>query len=255
MKLPIKLFALFGLFASSSLLAEHCLYQCPAGKAGQVLQRSIYTLHNNPQTKLADWVAYKVTASTIDGPSRRRYWKADPDLAPEHTLETGDYKDAHAVLGTDRGHQVPLASFSNTPDWAQTNYLSNITPQSSALNQGPWVRLESAVRDLARTGQDVYVVSGPLYESFFGELPGADEEHSVPSGYFKVVMTNPVQGLQASAFVLHQNASRQDSFCYAQVTVDEVETRSGLNLLPTLPPELEAAVEGQLGSLSRLLGC
>ncbi|MGM7319810.1 DNA/RNA non-specific endonuclease [Idiomarina sp. ST10R2A5] len=56
-------------------------------------------------------------------------------------------------MGTDRGHQVPLASFSNTLHWSTTNCLSNITPQAEGLNQGPWALLESAVRVLARTGR------------------------------------------------------------------------------------------------------
>ena len=50
--------------------------------------------------------------------------------------------------------------------------------------------LENAVRDVVRTGQDGYVVSGPLYESYFATLPEADESHSIPSGYFKVVITD-----------------------------------------------------------------
>ena len=50
--------------------------------------------------------------------------------------------------------------------------------------------LENAVRDVVRTGQDVYVVPGPLYEWYFATLPEADESHSIPSGYFKVVITD-----------------------------------------------------------------
>ncbi|MEC7529960.1 MAG: DNA/RNA non-specific endonuclease [Pseudomonadota bacterium] len=57
-------------------------------------------------------------------------------------------------------------------------------------HQGPWVDLEYALRDVVRTGQDVYVVSGPSYEWYFATLPEADESHSIPSGYFKVVITD-----------------------------------------------------------------
>ena len=45
-----------------------------------------------------------------------------------------------------------------------TNYLSNITPQLSKLNQGAWKELETAVRKLSATGADVWVVTGPLLE-------------------------------------------------------------------------------------------
>ncbi len=235
--------------------AANCVYGCPTGKSGQTIERPIYTLHNNSSTKFANWAAYKVTQHTIDGPSRTRTWKADPDILAAYTLEPADYTDAAAVLGTDRGHQVPLAAFSNTAYWAMTNYLSNITPQAADLNQGAWVKLETAVRNLARSGQDVYVVTGPLYEWYFGTLPRADESHTVPSGYFKVVITNNAGWVEASAYIMEQNLSRSASFCPREVTVNEVEARSGLNIMPTLPSYKEPAVEGQLGGLTRKLGC
>ncbi|WP_115718484.1 DNA/RNA non-specific endonuclease [Gallaecimonas mangrovi] len=238
-----------------SALAENCLLGCPTGKSGQTIVRSIYTLENNATTKFADWAAYEVTASTIDGGSHSRNWQADPDIDSADTLEPADYTDANAVLATDRGHQVPLAAFSNTSDWAMTNYLSNITPQSSNLNQGPWEALESAVRDFARTGQDVYVVTGPLYEWYFGTLPEADESHTIPSGYFKVVMTNDNGWIEASAFIMEQDSGRADDYCAKEVTVDEVESRSGLNIMPELASYKESAVEGQTGGLTSALGC
>ena len=113
--------------------------------------RSIYVLSSNDTTKLADWVAYRVTEETIGATAARR-WKADPALADAETLEPDDYRDANAAHGTHRGHQAPLASFTSTADWETRNYLSNITPQKSDLNQGPWKGLENAVRDFANGG-------------------------------------------------------------------------------------------------------
>ena len=242
-------------FVAFSSAADNCVYNCPTGVSGQTITRSIYTLHNNSQTKFANWVAYHVTPSTIDGPSRSRNWKADPSINSANTLEPNDYTSAWATIGTDRGHQVPLASFSNTADWSTLNYLSNITPQDSDLNQGPWVDLESAVRNVVRSGQDVYVVSGPLYEWYFGSLPETDESHTIPSGYFKVVITDVNGWVEASAFIMEQIASRSDNFCSTEVTVNEVESRTGLNIMPSLPSYKESAVEGQLGGLSSDLGC
>lgn len=56
---------------------------------------------------------------------------ADPALAPDETLDEDDYDGASAALHVDRGHQAPLAAFSGTPFWGDTNVLSNITPQAS----------------------------------------------------------------------------------------------------------------------------
>ena len=242
-------------FAAFSAVAENCVFSCPIGLNGQTITRSIYTLQNNPQTKFANWVAYHVTPDTIDGPSRRRNWRADPELSDESTLEPNDYKGAWRGIGTDRGHQVPLASFSNSPDWRELNYLSNITPQDSDLNQGPWVKLENAVRSFVRTGRDVYVVSGPLYEWFFASLPDTDELHNVPSGYFKVIVTEINGLIEASAFIMQQSAARSDDYCTTQVTIDEVEARTGLNIMPVLSDENEVIVESTIGGLAPQLGC
>ena len=109
------------------------------------------------------------------------------------TLEPDDYRGANAALQTDRGHQAPLAAFTGTDHWRETNYLSNITPQSSGLNQGPWVRIETAARNLARQNA-IYVMTGPLYEREMPDLPGADEAHQVPSGYWKTASMKPSGG-------------------------------------------------------------
>lgn len=160
------------------------------------------------------------------------------------------------MIKTDRGHQAPLASFSNTSYWSQTNYLSNITPQASNLNQGPWVKLENAVRAHVRTGESVYVVTGPLYEYFFANLPRANERHTVPSGYFKVVMTISSSGwIEASGFIMEQDSGRRDNFCAKEVTINEIENRTGLNLMPSLPSYIEYSVEGRLGGMTSEMGC
>ena len=67
-------------------------------------------LSSNDAKKLADWVAYRMAASTIRSTPVRR-WRADPALAEEETLEPEDYDGAHAALGADRGHRAPLARF------------------------------------------------------------------------------------------------------------------------------------------------
>ena len=162
-------------------------------------------MSTNDSTKFAGWVAYRLDAQTVTGDAEtKRVWKADPWLANQETLEPPDYKGAHKVLKTDRGHQAPLASFKGTKYWYQTNYLSNITPQKSDLNQGPWRVLEAKVRNFIKAGHVVHVFTGPLYEEQMLELPRADEEHIVPSGYWKIIIyqaDNDTHKLQTAAFI------------------------------------------------------
>ena len=245
---------------AAELHIRHCLHGCPAGApaTNDVVVRPIYVLSSNDATKFADWVAYRVTRATI-GPTAERRWRADPVLAEAETLERDDYRDANRVLGTDRGHQAPLASFTGTPHWEATNLLSNVTPQRSALNRGPWARLEAAVRELAwsRDSAGVHVATGPLYEREMPPMPGADESHAVPSGYWKIVAVQGAGGVRAAGFVFDQDTPAAAGHCgeAQQATVREIERRTGLDFFHGLTRNRQDAIEATRPALLKELGC
>ncbi|MDB5819797.1 MAG: non-specific endonuclease, partial [Rhizobacter sp.] len=207
----------------------HCLGGCPTGApaTNDTVIREIYTLSSDDLTKVADWVAYRITPDMI-GASGERAWQADPWLAADETLTPDAYKDANRELHVDRGHQAPLASFSGTAFADETNILSNITPQASALNQGPWVALENQERSLAKKlNVAVYVYTGPLFERLMRPLPNGPDMHRVPSGYWKVVALSTGR---VSAFIFDQATERDMPYCDGRVTLREVELRSRLML-------------------------
>ena len=241
MKVPIVI--TLTLMAISALVqAEihppHCLAGCPEGVSAtnDLIVRDIYTISSNDKTKFTDWSAYRVTTETI-GSGCKRKWRPDPILADVETLEPDDYKGAHAAIGIDRGHQVPLASVCGTSDWEQANYLSNITPQASELNQGPWKNLEEAVRKLAKQGKEMYVLTGPLYEREMPPLPNTDENHNIPSGYWKVIAIQTGKTIETASYVMEQSSGRRDNFCTKQVKLSVIESRSNLDLFPSLPAD------------------
>lgn len=254
--MPQILLVVIGILLSTSVLSaelpQNCLYVCPKAQQqqSQIIHRPIYSLSYNPVTKFAHWVAYRVTKKTI-GKGAKRRWRQDPDLRPGTALSPGDFKRAHAQLGTDRGHLVPLASFGGTGLSHLTNYLSNITPQKSALNQGPWLDLEKAVRRLAKQARTsaVWVAAGPLFERPMPRLPATRKSHAVPSGYWKVIATDGDAGWRLSAFIFDQNAHRQADYCAARFrsTLSAVEARSKIDLF--------GAADEVTQSLDAALGC
>lgn len=236
----------------------HCLYGCPKGSPpdSDLIVREVYILSSNDLTKFADWVAYRVTPDTV-GHSQTRNWRKDPLLAPNETLEPNDYRNASEILGTDRGHQAPLASFSGTPHWADTNLLSNITPQAAALNQGAWARLEEAVRKLARQSDvaAVYVMTGPIYERAMRQLPGTQKPHMVPSGYWKIIAIDGGTTIEAAGFIMDQETPRNASHCGYLAALSDIESRSGLSFFHGLDAKPEIVVRfNQAGSTARV-GC
>ncbi|SDB35882.1 DNA/RNA non-specific endonuclease [Pseudomonas sp. NFACC13-1] len=236
---------------------DNCAVGCPSGGSDVTLNRQAYTLNNNGSTKFANWVAYKITKET-PASGRPRNWKTDPDVPADQTLNPVDYNGASVALKIDRGHQANLASMGGVSDWQTLNYLTNITPQKMDLNRGAWARLEDQERSLSKAPDvdAVYVTTGPLYEKNIGSLPGTNKVHTIPSGYWKVIFTGstPENGLYA-AFIMEQSTPRSANFCDFQVTVDEIEERSGLTLWSALPQDVQTELKAKKGQLSQKIGC
>lgn len=230
---------------------KHFIYGYPYGTSitNDLIIRDLFALSNNDSTKLADWVVYKIDIKNFEGPSRSRNWAADPWLADEETLEPEDYKDANAELKTDRGHQAPLANFKGSEEYYQTNYLSNITPQSSELNQGPWRILEEKERDFALKypNDEVYVMMGPIFD-INNELclPQADEPHQVPVAYWRIIVLKTKDSIQTASFILSQTTKRNENFLDFITTINEIESATGLDFLWELEDESEEQIESQL---------
>ena len=258
-----SLVACIAALISASAIAQEihsalCLYGCPFGSpaTNDLIIRDIYILSSNDGTKFADWAAYRVTANTI-GSTDVRVWRSDPYLAPDESLEPEDYEGANSALKTDRGHQVPLASFTGTDHAAETNFLSNITPQKSALNQGPWERLESAERSLAMSGNHpvVYVLTGPVFGRDMTQLPNADEPHRVPSGYWKIVTIEAEGGAKIAAFFFDQDTPRDALYCDHMTTVGEIEAMTGLKFFHELSQVTVDEMRQAPASLKSEIGC
>lgn len=259
MSARLRLFLLFLIFSWSASLgvvqtalaqdnlgafhSKHFLFGAPAGTpaTNDLIIRDSYALSNNRETKFADWVAYRLTPQEVSGTvDLNRTWRADPWLAEDETLEPSgpdDYKGASKAEGYQRGHQAPLASFKGSHAARELNYFSNITPQFADLNAGPWARLEELVRDYVRRWETVWVMTGPLYESPMPPLPSADETHTVPSGYWKIIVDWDGGDVSVAAFIMTQDVARNAAVRSFTVSVSEVEERSGLSFFEELSGE------------------
>ena len=77
------------------------------------------------------------------------------------------------------------------------------------------------------------------------ELPNADEDHRIPTGYFKVIADK--QGKRLVAFIFDQDADSSMKYCQGIVTLTKVEKKSGLKIYPR--------AEGWSGELRSDLSC
>ncbi len=237
-----------------------CFGGCPIGMSrdDKIIAHHILELSNNPKTKFADWVAYKITADTL-GKGCKRTWERDPDLDPMKTLSPQDYRGIREALQSDRGHQAPLASLCGSPYWQEADYLSNITPQKSELNEGVWEHLEDHERKLIEENytSSVYSLTGPLYEREMPSLPHAHMDHRVPSGYWKVISVQNNNRLEAVGFIMDQDSGREDDYCSKQVSLDDIEARTHLRFFPNISENIKALIRhrGNAPDLIEALGC
>ncbi|HLT48311.1 MAG TPA: DNA/RNA non-specific endonuclease [Rubricoccaceae bacterium] len=277
MRLPLLILAAG--FAAGPALAQHAEIHCkhffygyPTGTppTNDLVIRDAYALSSNDETRFADWVAFRLTPQEVFGLNESgdfyRYFRADPWLDPAASIDPGS-GNPFTGSGYQRGHLAPLASFVGLEVVAEVNYFSNVAPQRQALNAGPWGRLEEAVRALVLRRAEralrnrpaghvrfpqpddlaaVWVMAGPLYEREVDPLPNVDEPHVVPSGYWQVVLVQEgwePEDAVAAAFLFDQETPAGESPLVYLTTVDEVEARSGLDLLRLLPDDVEGPLE------------
>jgi DNA/RNA endonuclease G (NUC1)/uncharacterized protein YjdB len=215
-----------------------------------------YTSSYNKNRNTPNWVSYDIDETMFGPQDRCDCFTFDPAAAGIATsYTTAAYTGSAAIngFGIDRGHLA--RSFDRTSgalDNAYTFYFSNIVPQASDLNQGPWANMENYLGDLARLqNKEVYVIAGVAGNK--GTLKNLGTI-VIPSVTWKVAVIMPRdQGLanidsyddvQVIAAIMPNDAGVRNIDWHTYVTtVDSVEAVSGYDLLALLPDPIEIAVE------------
>lgn len=159
--------------------------------------------------------------------------------------------DSYSGSGYDRGHLAPNYAMAVTGgESAQDDsfLMSNMLPQKPNLNRQLWQRLEAVVMDyfLPRFGR-LQVITGPVYAPLsLDSLLDRVGFVEVPEAFYKIIVV-PGDTPLAVAFIMPQDVRGDESLKDYLVSIDEVEARTGLNFLPELPENQEAAWEASAG--------
>ena len=231
-----------------------------------------YTICYREEYEQPEWAAYTLTQEKlVKNASREDNFRPDPEISTG-SASLADYKGS----GYDRGHLAPAADFSYSEEaMSDSFYLSNMSPQNGSFNRGIWAKLEAAVRDWAAETLITYVVTGPVLEkpaSEYGFI-GANEV-SVPDYYYKALLfvypddANNAKipsavsdaGASKEALLRATTSDGQTVLLYAAgyllpnekssaelasftVSVDDLETRTGLDFFSLLPDVYEDTLE------------
>ena len=147
-----------------------------------IVQHDYYTLSYNEQYEQADWVMYRLSGDSLKGDKFRRKNDFRKDtLITTESATLNDYKRS----GYDRGHLCPAADMSwSETALSETFYMSNMSPQKPRFNRGIWKHLEAQVRKWATINNEVYVITGPVFQDSMNYI--GNNKVAVPKLFYKV---------------------------------------------------------------------
>lgn len=197
------------------------------------------------------WVFYRVNKEMLPeqkakGASRPSGYFRDPSY--EDLKQT-----AFATSGYDHGHLAPAGVFvRDSAMYAESFYMTNMSPQHGCCNQKGWCLLESNVREWARDrpNSDFYLFSGSVFETVIDTLclPKDIQVH-VPGQYFKILLeVNNNVMIGSAAYIVDNTNVEVSDVASLSTTIDKVEAITGLNFFPNLTPSQERAFEAKKGS-------
>ncbi len=168
----------------------------------------------------------------LQGKGLKRQSKFHPDenLPRSERAELHDY----AKSGFDRGHVAPSADMFDIQSQYECFSLANMVPQVPENNRGPWGGIEAAVRMMAKSKGDLYVVTGPIFQG--GDVQQIGDAVMVPTKLFKAIY-DP-QRKEAGAYLIDNTADAQPQ----KVTIEELERIAGISMFPSV----EASVKSRL---------
>lgn len=208
----------------------------------QVIRHEGYTVSYNSDYKIANWVAYKLTADEAKSKKAERSNKFVPDPQVKGaTAENGDY----TRTGFDRGHMAPAGDMKwSARAMRESFYFSNICPQKPGLNRGIWKELEEQSRLWAMDNGAVWIVTGPVIS---GDLKRLGKNGvGIPASFYKVICTVTNGKYSGIAFLFENRDYDNTSLKSVAIPVDSVEKVTGIDFFPSVPAEQEKKMEASV---------
>ena len=182
----------------------------------------------------------------------------DQDLEEKYRLTADPYKSS----GFDHGHICPSADrLCSYEANYQTFFITNMQPQNSnfngsnddgAINQrSPWYRLETKVREWSSTCDTMYVCKGGTIDKsenilqYLTDKINRQNKIPVPKYFFVAIFAKKGTSYKAVGFWMEHVSSYSSQLplsSYA-MSIDDLESRTGIDFFCNLPDNVEDVVE------------
>ena len=216
----------------------------PAQPNNYLIERPQYVLSYNRDRGIPNWVSWQLAQRDIGDVQRSN------TFVPDTTLPRGWYRvttDDYTGSGYDRGHIIPSADRSATPEDNQATFImTNIVPQAPDNNRGTWEQLESFSRSLVAKGYVLYIIAGG--DGTITTI--AKGKVAVPRYTWKIIVVMPKGESDITAdtpviAVRVPNTLGTDLGDWAQyrVSVADIEAATGYTFFTNLPPDVQRALK------------
>jgi endonuclease G len=246
---------------SGAAISVHTKLGLPAAastsdRSAYLSVKAQYVVSYNGTRKVPNWVSWELNSAYLGSAARQNNYRSDstlPSSLPQAT--PADYSGS----GWDRGHMCPSADrTASTTANGQTFYLTNMVPQATNNNGGPWAKLEDYERGLATSGKEVMIVAGGTYSSSSRTI-GAGV--SVPDSTWKVVVvldktSDGAAQVKTTTRVIgvimpndDARISASDTWQKYRVSVRTIENATHFDFLSDVPRSVQDVVETRVDNL------
>lgn len=220
---------------------EYLISICQPACDELVVYHPNYWLCYSEKDEQAKWVATVLSAKNILLPTVERSDKFTKDpLIITDSAVTSDYTGS----GYDRGHLLSFASNGWNEEVGQASfYMSNMSPQKPNTNRYTYERLEEAERTATVQNSYLCVVHGPVLTDGPYEKIGKTSKISVPNYYFVCFLDFFGNEKKAIGFIIPNDDINYKDISQFAVSIDEVESLTGLDFWPLLDDSYENVLE------------
>jgi endonuclease G len=198
-----------------------------------------YAVGYDEMRKNPAWVAYRLFK--VD--KAPKYPRPKKFIADRRTRSKVRHED-YSGTGFDRGHMAPnyaIATRYGPKAQTETFYMSNIVPQKFRLNRQTWRLLEDLEANrYANKYGEIWIITGPIYSPADQLLPKGIE---IPRSFYRIILDELDGQPRVIAWEIPQDVEGNEPLDRFLVSVDRIESDTGLDFFSELEDEVENRME------------
>lgn len=218
-----------------------------------------YVLSYNEARGIPNWVCWHNNLDWLGDIDRQDDFRQNMDLPTDfYAVKSTDYTGS----GFDRGHNCPSGDRTKTVEENSSTFLmTNMIPQAPEQNRETWRLLEEYCRKLIdQEGKELYTIMGNYGKGGTGDdgykTTIANGKVTVPKSICKIIVVldegdDDLDRINSNTRIIavdipNKNSVNTSSWAEYRVSVDEIETLTGWDLLSNVSPSLQNLLEARV---------